>query len=396
MAGFHALATHLRGSSLPPKTRAGTHVVVAGGGTAGHIEPAMNLADALRRRDPDIGITALGTASGMENTLVPARGYELRHVPRVPLPRRPTLDFLRLPASLRGAVAAAGRVLDDVGADVVVGFGGYVSVPAYLAARRRGLPIVVHEANARPGVANRLGARMTKFVAVTARAEDLPHARLIGLPLRQAISTLDRAGTRGEARAHFGLDPDRPTLLVFGGSLGARRLNDAATGAAAAFRAAGIQVLHSVGREHAASISVDQVPGEAPYIVVPYLERMDLAYAAADVALCRAGAMTCAELAAVGLPAVYVPLPIGNGEQRRNALPVVEAGGGLVVEDSAVDAAWITEHVVPLVGDAERVTGMGAAAAAHGRRDADEALVDLVLEAVATHHRPGSRTGERA
>lgn len=391
MAGFHALAANLRGSHLPPKTRARTHVVVAGGGTAGHIEPAMNLADALRRRDPEIGITALGTATGMENTLVPARGYELRHVPRVPLPRRPTLDFLRLPASLRGAVAAAGRVLDDVGADVVVGFGGYVSVPAYLAARRRGLPIVVHEANARPGVANRLGARMTKFVAVTARAEDLPNARLIGLPLRRTISTLDRAGTRAEARAHFGLDPDRPTLLVFGGSLGAKRLNDAATGAAAALRAAGIQVLHSAGREHAASISVDQVPGEAPYLVVPYLERMDLAYAAADVALCRAGAMTCAELAAVGLPAVYVPLPIGNGEQRRNALPVVEAGGGLVVEDSAVNAAWITENVVPLVGNQERVTAMGAAAAAHGRRDADEALVDLVLEAVATRDKAGER-----
>ncbi len=227
--------------------RTGTHVVVAGGGTAGHIEPAMNLADALRRRDPAVGITALGTETGMENTLVPARGYTLRHVPRVPLPRRPTLDLFRLPSRLRGAVKAAGAVLDDVGADVVVGFGGYVSVPAYLAARKRKLPIVVHEANARAGVANRLGARMTRFVAVTARAEDLPHGRLIGLPLRRTISTLDRAATRDEARKHFGLDPDRPTLLVFGGSLGAKRLNDAATGAADALRAAGIQVLHSVG-----------------------------------------------------------------------------------------------------------------------------------------------------
>nr|WP_293769406.1 undecaprenyldiphospho-muramoylpentapeptide beta-N-acetylglucosaminyltransferase [Sporichthya sp.] len=376
-------------------TLAGMHVVVAGGGTAGHIEPAMNLADALRRRDPAVGITALGTETGMENTLVPARGYSLRHVPRVPLPRRPTLDLFRLPSKLRGAVKAAGAVLDEVGADVVVGFGGYVSVPAYLAARKRKLPIVVHEANAGPGVANRLGARMTKFVAVTARAEDLPHGRLIGLPLRQTISTLDRAATRAEARAYFGLDPDRPTLLVFGGSLGAKRLNDAATGAADALHAAGIQVLHSVGREHAASVSAPARAGSdpgAPYVVVPYLERMDLAYAAADVALCRAGAMTCAELAAVGLPAVYVPLPIGNGEQRRNALPVVEAGGGLVVEDSAVNAAWITENVVPLAGDPARVSAMGAAAAAHGRRDADEVLVDLVLEALASSNGAGKRS----
>lgn len=367
---------------MPPKTGARLHVVVAGGGTAGHIEPAMNLADALRRRNPDIGITALGTATGMENTLVPARGYDLRHVPRVPLPRRPTLDLARLPAKLRAAIREAGRVLDDVGADVVVGFGGYVSVPAYLAARKRKLPIVVHEANARPGVANRLGARLTPFVAVTARPEDLRNARLIGIPLRRTISTLDRAGTRDEARKHFGLDPDRPTLLVFGGSLGAARLNEAATGAAAALRAAGVQVLHSVGREHAATVTVESREGDAPYVVVPYLERMDLAYAAADVALCRAGAMTCAELAAVGLPAVYVPLPIGNGEQRLNALPVVEAGGGLVVEDRGVNAAWITENVVPLLADPARVATMGQAAAAHGRRDADEALVDLVLEAV--------------
>jgi UDP-N-acetylglucosamine--N-acetylmuramyl-(pentapeptide) pyrophosphoryl-undecaprenol N-acetylglucosamine transferase len=356
----------------------------------------MNLADALRRRDPDVGITALGTETGMENTLVPARGYELRHVPRVPLPRRPTLDLFRLPSTLRRAVREAGRILDDVGADVVVGFGGYVSVPAYLAARKRKLPIVVHEANACPGVANRLGARMTTFVAVTARAEDLPHARLIGLPLRHTIATLDRAATRAQARAHFGLDPDRPTLLVFGGSLGAKRLNDAATGAASALRSAGIQVLHSVGRENAAGVAVEAVPGEAPYIVVPYLERMDLAYAAADVALCRAGAMTCAELAAVGLPAVYVPLPIGNGEQRRNALPVVEAGGGLVVEDSAVNSAWITENLVPLVGNPARVTAMGTAAAAHGRRDADEALVDLVLEALGSSSPAANGTGEQA
>lgn len=362
----------------------GTHVVVAGGGTAGHIEPAMNLADALRRRDPAVGITALGTATGMENTLVPARGYELRHVPRVPLPRKPTLDLFKLPTNLRAAIKAAGQVLDDVGADVVVGFGGYVSVPAYYAARKRKLPIVVHEANARAGVANRLGARMTRFVATTAREDDLPHARLIGLPLRHTIATLDRSAVRSSARAEFGLSPELPTLLVFGGSLGAKRLNDAAIGALTDFRKAGIQVLHSVGRENFASVSVPASDGEAPYVVVPYLERMDLAYAAADVALCRAGAMTCAELAAVGLPAVYVPLPIGNGEQRRNALPVVEAGGGLVVEDSAVNSAWITENVVPLVGDPARVSTMGAAAAAHGRRDADEALVDLVLEAVAS------------
>jgi UDP-N-acetylglucosamine--N-acetylmuramyl-(pentapeptide) pyrophosphoryl-undecaprenol N-acetylglucosamine transferase len=359
------------------------HVVLAGGGTAGHLVPALALADALRRRDPAVGITLLGTPAGMENTLVPARGYDLRHVPRVPLPRRPTADLLRLPGKLRGAVAAAGRILDEVHADAVVGFGGYVSVPAYLAARKRGLPMVVHEANARPGVANRLGARLTRFVAVSAPDGGLPHARMVGLPLRRSIATLDRPAMRVTALAQFGLADGYPTLLVFGGSLGAKRLNDAAVAAAPALAGAGIQVLHAVGREHAETVSVTQDPGAPPYVTVPYLERMDLAYAAADIALCRGGAVTCAELAAVGLPAVYVPLPVGNGEQRRNALPVVNAGGGILVEDAALDAAWIEANLVPLLADPTKVAAMGAAAAAHGRRDADEVLADMVGEAIA-------------
>ncbi|MGQ0624325.1 MAG: undecaprenyldiphospho-muramoylpentapeptide beta-N-acetylglucosaminyltransferase [Sporichthyaceae bacterium] len=359
------------------------HVVLAGGGTAGHIEPAMALADALRRRDPGVGITALGTPNGMENILVPARGYELRHVPRVPLPRKPTLDLLKLPVTLRRAVRAAGKVLDEVGADAVVGFGGYVSVPAYLAARSRKIAIVVHEANARPGLANRLGARLTEFVATSSPLGKLPHARLVGIPLRRSIATLDRSAGAAAAREHFGLEPDRRTLLVFGGSSGARRLNEVLTSAAPSLRAAGIQVLHAVGRDNADSTIPESVPGAAPYRVVPYLERMDLAYAAADLAVCRAGAMTCAELAAVGLPAVYVPLPIGNGEQRRNAGPVVEAGGGLLVEDSALSLAWLVAHAIPVLADKDRLAAMARAAAGHGRRDADEALVDLVHEAVA-------------
>ena len=292
------------------------HVVLAGGGTAGHVEPALAVADALRARDPEIGITALGTARGLENTLVPARGYHLALISPVPIPRRPSLDLVRVPGRLRAAVAEVSDVLRRTEADVVVGFGGYVAGPAYLAARRLHVPLVVHEANARPGLANRLGARLTPWVAEAVPGA-LPHARYVGVPLRPAVAHLDRAARRAEARARFGLDPDLPTLLVSGGSQGSQRLNDAAAGASAALGAAGVQVLHASGPAH--QVSVDRGAADPPYVVVPYLERMDLAYAAADLMLCRAGAMTCAELAAVGLPAVYVPLPIGNGEQRLNA-----------------------------------------------------------------------------
>jgi len=355
------------------------HVVLAGGGTAGHIEPALATADALRRIDPAISITALGTARGLESRLVPARGYDLALVSAVPLPRRPTLDLLRVPGRLVQAVGETAAVLDRVHADVVVGFGGYVATPAYLAARRRRLPIVVHEANARPGLANRVGARFARHVATGTAASTLRGAVYVGLPLRRAVAHLDRAAQRPAARAALGLDPDRPTLLVFGGSQGARRLNLAAAGAAADLRAAGVQVVHAVGPANLDAVRVP--PGEVPYVVLPYLERMELGYAAADLALCRAGAATCAEVAAVGLPAVYVPLPIGNGEQRLNAEPVVRAGGGLLVEDADLTADWVRRDLVALCTDPARLQRMHLAAASFGRRDADETLARMVLDA---------------
>ncbi|MBI1377537.1 MAG: undecaprenyldiphospho-muramoylpentapeptide beta-N-acetylglucosaminyltransferase [Frankiales bacterium] len=358
------------------------HVVLAGGGTAGHAEPALNLADCLRRHDPACGITALGTERGLETRLVPERGYELRLITATPMPRRPGADLARLPSRVRRAVAEVRAVLDDTGADVVVGFGGYVALPAYLGARGR-VPLVVHEANARPGLANRVGARFTPYVGCAVPGA-IAGSRHIAMPLRRQIAELDRDALRATARAHFGLDPDRPTLLVTGGSQGARRINEAVVGAAAGLTAQGIQVLHAAGLRND-----DQRPtgalGPAPYVAVPYIERMDLALAAADVALSRAGAMTCAEFAAVGLPALYVPLPIGNGEQRLNALPVVEAGGGLVVDDADLDAERILAVLAPLLLDAEQRRAMGSAAASHGQRDADERLRALVLEAVEAH-----------
>jgi UDP-N-acetylglucosamine--N-acetylmuramyl-(pentapeptide) pyrophosphoryl-undecaprenol N-acetylglucosamine transferase len=358
-------------------------VVLAGGGTGGHIEPMLALADALRRRAgsaDELRITCLGTARGLETTLVPARGYDLRLIPPVPLPRKPTVDLLRVPGRVWRSVAETRAVLREVGADVVVGFGGYVALPAYLAARREHVPVVVHEQNALPGLANRIGARLAARVAVTMAGTPLHHGEHVGMPLRAAISSLDRAARRAEARATFSLDPDRPTLLVFGGSQGAASLNRAAVAAAEALTAAGIQVLHARGPKNTDVTVPERPAGAAPYVVVDYLERMDLAYAAADLALCRAGAVTVAEVSAVGLPAVFVPLPIGNGEQRRNALPVVEAGGGLLVDDADLDPAWIEAHVVPLLTDPATLAGYARSAAGAGVQDADDRLAAIVEE----------------
>ena len=353
-------------------------VVLAGGGTAGHIEPALALADALRRAEPRIRITCLGTERGLETRLVPLRGYELELIPAVPLPRRLTPALLSVPGRLAGAVRAAADVLEHARARVLVGFGGYVATPAYLAARRHHVQIVVHDANVRPGLANRLGARFTRHVFTAHPSTKLPHATCIGIPLRREIAGLDRLALGDKAREHFGLRPDLPVLLVTGGSQGARSLNFAVLDAADLIRAAGIQVLHILGPR--SGIDVRMPAAGPPYITLPYVDRMDLAYAAADFALCRSGAMTCAELTAVGLPAAYVPLPHGNGEQRLNALPIERAGGGLIVDDAALTPEWIRDVLVPVLLDPGLVAAMSEAASEMGARDSDEWLAAEVLD----------------
>ena len=361
-------------------------VVLAGGGTGGHIFPMLSFADCLRRHDPDVRVTCLGTPAGLENEIVPGRGYDLRHVPAHQLPRSVNMGLVRTPDRMWRAARAARAVLDDVAADAVVGFGGYVSVPAYLAAWRRRTPLVIHEVNVPPGVANRLGMRLTRHVAVgfphqVEQVATLRQARVTGVPLRRAITTLDRRECRVRARAHFGLDPNLPTLFVFGASQGARSINLAMAASAAAVTSAGVQVLHVIG---ARNDDVD-LPANlsAPYVTVKFLSQMELGYAAADLVMCRGGAITCAETAAVGIPAVYVPLPWGNGEQRRNAQPIVEAGGGLIVDDGELSPERIADTVVPLALDPDRLVRMGEAAAAYGRRDGDEALRNLLVEVVA-------------
>ncbi|TCJ23661.1 UDP-N-acetylglucosamine--N-acetylmuramyl-(pentapeptide) pyrophosphoryl-undecaprenol N-acetylglucosamine transferase [Nocardioides jejuensis] len=364
-------------------------VLLAGGGTAGHTSPLLATAAALLREDPTVEITCLGTTTGLEARLIPEAGFPLEFVPRMPLPRKPGKAMLQFPGKMRAQRAAALEIVDRIKPDVIVGFGGYVSVPAYLAARKRGIPFVVHEGNALPGIANRLGARFTPYVATSfpdtpLTAKGGEPALYTGLPIRRMISTLDRGALRAEGRAAFGLDADRPTLLVTGGSQGAQRINSAVSGAAGVLGGAGVQVLHVIGPKNELVVEAQG----APYVVANYVDRMDLALAAADAVLCRCGSNTVTETSGVGLPAVYVPLPIGNGEQALNAAPVVDAGGGLLVADADLDAAWIEANLVPLLTDPARLAAMGEAAADVIPLDADDKLAALTVEA--------ARSGKKA
>jgi UDP-N-acetylglucosamine--N-acetylmuramyl-(pentapeptide) pyrophosphoryl-undecaprenol N-acetylglucosamine transferase len=351
---------------------------MAGGGSAGHTSPLIATADALSRLRPEVEVTALGTERGLEVRVIPEAGLPLELIPPVPMPRRPSADLLRLPRRLRAAVRATYAVLDRVRPDVVVGFGGYVSIPAYLAARRRRIALVVHEGNALPGLANRVGARFTPHVATSFPDTRLRHGEYVGLPIRKLISDLDRDALRADALATFGLDQDRTTLLVTGGSQGARRLNDAVGGAQPALARAGLQVLHIKGPK--GEVSVRPEVGDPPYVVLPYVDRMDLAYAAADLMVCRCGSNTVTEVSSLGIPAVYVPLPIGNGEQALNARAVVGAGGGLLVDDADLTPAWVAAHVPALVGRDGRLAAMSEAARGLMRSDADERLARIILD----------------
>ncbi len=287
-------------------------------------------------------------------------------------------------------------MLDDVDADVVVGFGGYVALPAYLAARGlpcrpapRRIPVVIHEANARAGLANRVGAHTADRVLSAVPDSGLRRAEVVGVPVRASIAALDRAVLRAEARAHFGFPDDARVLLVFGGSQGAVSLNRAVSGAAADLAAAGVCVLHAHGPQNVLELR-RRAQGDPPYVAVPYLDRMELAYAAADLVICRAGAMTVAEVSAVGLPAIYVPLPIGNGEQRLNALPVVNAGGGMVVADAALTPELVARQVAGLLTDPARLAAMTAPHARVGHRDAAGQVARAALASP-----PGPVPGQR-
>jgi len=350
-----------------------TTYLLAGGGTAGHVNPLLAVADRLRERRPDDEVLVLGTAEGLESRLVPARGYELLTIAKVPFPRRPNRTAVAFPSRFRRSIDDVAAIIAGRGVEVVVGFGGYDSTPAYLAARRAHVPVAIHEANAKPGLANRLGARWAASVGVAFGGTPLRGADVVGMPLRREIETLDRSALREEAAGFFGLDPQRRVLLATGGSLGARRINRTMVESANTLTRADWQVLHITG---ASSDVVD--PGLPGYRMVEYADRMDLALAVADAAVSRAGAATVSELAALGIPAVYVPYPVGNGEQRFNAAEVVGAGGGVLVDDAEFTREWIGRDLVPLLADRDRVARMAAAAASVGHRDGTDRMIALV------------------
>jgi UDP-N-acetylglucosamine--N-acetylmuramyl-(pentapeptide) pyrophosphoryl-undecaprenol N-acetylglucosamine transferase len=361
-----------------------TSVVLAGGGTAGHTSPLIATAQALCAASVDVRITCIGTAKGMEGELLPAAGLELRLVSAVPLPRKPTIDLVKVPFRLNHAVGEAAQILRDVAADVVVGFGGYVSLPAYLAARRLHIPVVIQEQNAVPGLANKVAARFAAATCTSFPDTGLPGAEFLGMPVRAQIASLaatGRASRRAEAAELFGLDPAVPTLLVSGGSQGAQRINEALVAAKPELLGAGVQILHVLGpKNFTPDMAVEYSDAGGSYHPVAYVADMELAYALADLMVARSGAGTVVETAVLGLPTILVPLAIGNGEQAKNGQPLVDAGAAVMIANDLLDAASLVAAVLPLIHEPERLARMGNAARRLMQPGAAERVAAVVLQ----------------
>jgi len=360
-------------------------IVLVGGGTTGHLSPFIATAEAIGGLDPSASIVCVGTAVGLEVDVIPAAGLELRLIDPVPLPRRLTPQLLMVPWRLWRASRQAAAILRDVRADVVVGFGGYVSLPVYLAARWAHIPVVVQEQNVLPGLANKVAARFAVAVLTSFPGTPLPHAEYSGMPVRRVIADLavrGRAADRAAARQQNGLPEDGPVLLVSGGSQGAQRLNQALLGARDELLGGGVSVLHIWGPlNFPDDAGVVEGAGGARYVPVSYVDDMAPAYAAADLMLARAGASTVTETGSVGLPCIFVPYAVGNGEQRRNAAPLVDHGAGLMVADQDLTAGLLVQVAGPLLHDRARLDAMGRAAQEVIRPGSADRVAQAVLQA---------------
>lgn len=369
-------------------------VALAGGGTAGHVNPLLATAHLLKERGHEVHV--IGTGEGLEATMVPDAGFPLTKIPKAPLPRSVSAEAFLVPSKLRAAFTISRTTLKDM--DALIGFGGYVSAPAYVAAASLGLPYVVQEQNVMPGVANKLGALRADAVSLAFPQTPLKarkgRTEFTGMPLRRKIVELGerrespegRRSARLRAAEELGLDPELPTLLVMGGSLGALHVNQVLAEGAALGLLNGypdMQILHLAGRGKAEEVIA--ATAQAPNVrwqVREYLEEMDLALSVADLVVCRSGAGTVSELGVLGLPAVYVPLPIGNGEQVRNAETQIKAGGALAVKDADFSVSTLSEVVFPLLFDPSRLEEMGDANRGTSPRDGARLLVDLLEEIV--------------
>ena len=354
-----------------------TNFLLTGGGTAGHVNPLLTIASALIAKDSANNVFVLGTSEGLESRLVPEAGLPLLLIDKLPFPRKLSFYAIAFPFRFFRCVRVVKSYLKKHEITAVVGFGGYVSAPAYLAAKQLKIPLIIHEGNALPGIANRFGNRIASAAGKAFRSADLANTEFVGMPIRPEITALANSKDVEASRKFFGLRPQTTTLLVTGGSQGAKSINETIERARAVLKAAGIQVLHIIG----GSSELAEV-SEPEYKRVRYVDRMELAIAASDFAVCRAGGATVSEFSAIGLPALYIPYGVGNGEQRLNLLDVLAAGGGITASDREFDDQYVRSTLIPLISDSKRLAEMSESAKRAGVLDGTERFISLIEQVV--------------
>jgi UDP-N-acetylglucosamine--N-acetylmuramyl-(pentapeptide) pyrophosphoryl-undecaprenol N-acetylglucosamine transferase len=363
-------------------------IILSGGGTGGHVFPAVAVAAEIRRLAPRAALLFVGRRDGMEKEAARAAGIDYAWVPTQ---RLNALGAVRLlmplwpdPPSVRQSKA----ILATFKPTVVLGTGGYVSVAPVLAACSLGVPAAIHEQNAIPGRANRFlslapFARCVRKIMLSFEPamRSIPRSRavLTGLPVRREIV---EPRTKADARRELGLDPDAATLLVLGGSQGAQAINELVVAALPGLLGSGLQILHHCGAEKFDEMCRQaQLPEHASYHPFRFSNEIWNAYRSADVVVARAGASTVAEILCCGLPSILIPYPFSpTGDQRANAGFVAESGAGATVEQSSLTPEVLSQMVLSLVGDSERREAMSRAALSLARPDAAKRVAEIVLE----------------
>lgn len=377
------------------------NVLMASGGSGGHIYPGITIAQALKEHDADVNVLFVGAEGGLEAELVPRAGFAFEAIPARYLRRRLSLEVFQTAWTAWRGFRMASGIVERFRPDVAVGTGGYVSGPVIAAATMRRVPTVIQEQNAYPGLTSRLLGRVAHRIALGSEAARryFPGGpdRLVvtGNPIRRDILTR----TRREALKTLGLDPRRKTLLVFGGSQGGRSINEAVVDAVRPLmRNRDVQIIHQTGQRGFAAVAAaagtdaarrdDGAVSVGHWHIMPFIHDMPTAYAAADLVVCRAGAITLAELTARGLPAVLVPYPFAaERHQDANAAELAEAGAAICVPDAELTGDRLAETVLTLLHDEARLARMAEAGRRLGRPDAAERIAALVREAAAGRRR---------
>ncbi len=357
-------------------------ILLVGGGTAGHVEPALAVANWLLANRDDLSCEFIGTKSGIEQDLVPAAGLKLHTILKTPLPRKLNLRLLFWPFQLAVAIVQAAKILRS--ADLVIGFGGYVSAPCYIATRILGTKLIIHEANAIPGWANKLGAKFANenliaFKSSTSFGGKWSRAKLVGMPIRSEIFEIsnmgksDRSALWTQIYRDLDLDRTKPTIFIFGGSLGAQTLNSAVAGAISVLLEKGFNIIHGVG-------SKNELPKARPgYVPLAYISDMANMYIASDLVISRGGAVTCAELDAANSYALIVPLPIGNGEQSANAADLIAKGAAQICSNSEFTSEWLISNIDQLISKAEEWNAMRAPST---QKPAAQSIGEIILQSL--------------